>query len=186
MNNMKKLPILIWLLFFAFETSAFENKVGDFANKCSGLFLIMTMPEGEDWKPFTENMGELSTTMNLVAAGIYERSGNNPLTGTRSEKIKQLMNESYLEADKIINLYKNDVSSVLGLYARCDKFREDFAYSAMNNPNSDTATLESLQIPDRQQMNEEKTGLINMILELSFSTLEKEGIYSIFDLYKRN
>ncbi len=72
---MKKLPILICLLVFAFEVSAVENKVGDFANKCSGLFLIMSMPEGEDWKPFTENMIELSNTMTLVGAGIYERSG---------------------------------------------------------------------------------------------------------------
>lgn len=177
--------ILIGLLVFAFEISAVENKVGDFANKCSGLFLIMSMPKGEDWKPFTENMSELSTTMNLVAAGIYERSGNNPFSGTKREKIQKLTNASYIEADKMINLYKSNASSILGLYARCDKFREDFAYSAMNNPNSDAAALGSLQIPDRQQMNEQKTGLIGMVLDLSFKNLEQAGIDSLVELYKQ-
>ena len=56
----------------------------------------------------------------------------------------------------------------------------------MNNPNSDAVILESLQVPGRQQMNEQKTGLISMILELSFTTLEQAGINSIFELYNKS
>ena len=177
---MKRMLLTLSLaLTFSISSQAADKRVGDFANKCSALFLLMTMMTDEQWKPFTDNMTQLSQTMGMVTAGISEE---NNIVLTNAE----LIDARNIHADKIINLYNRNSSDVLKLYARCDKFRENFAYAAMQNSTDDSLLLNSLTMPpQRVEMTEQKTALIEMVLDTSFEEMKSSGITSIVELYKK-
>ena len=170
------MKILIILLFVSstFLDSA-ENKVENFSIKCSGLFYLMTMPQDEQWKPFVDNMSYLSETMSIIASEIYKKKGQALTRG-------QMLYKRDVEADKIIVMYKKDIQSTLNLYAKCDKFRENFALIGFRNPNSDEAILDKLRIPSVYSMDTQKSEIISMILNISFDTLDSLGITSIVEL----
>ena len=175
---MKKIFLFVFLFISTFGHAA-DKKVGDFANECSAVFLLMTMmPESDEWKPFADNMSELSSTMGLITAAIYAENNIDATYGA-------IIRARNTEADKVIAKYKRNKTAVLDQYARCDKFREDFAYAAMMNPNSDSDVVNMIKLPPSNvTMNEQKTALIEMIFDTSFTNMEDAGIYSIVDLYK--
>ena len=71
----KKVTSLLFAISLTLNLNALDKKVGDFANQCSALFLIMTMlPDDEQWKPFVDNMSNLSETMGLLSATIYDEN----------------------------------------------------------------------------------------------------------------
>jgi hypothetical protein len=171
--------LLILILLFGISAEAADRQVGAFASKCSALFLLMSMLTDEQWKPFADNMTELSNTMSLVSSGISEEN-NKALT------YDELIDGRNIQADRIINLYKRNPSDVVELYARCDQFRENFAYAAMQNSSNESALLNSLTMPPQiVEMNEQKTGLIDMALETAFADMKASGISSIVELYKK-
>ena len=174
-----KIFLLFLFLIISPYSHAADKKVGDFANECSAIFLLMTMlPQTEEWKPFQDNMSNLSETMTLLAATIYVE--NNIDVTYRS-----IIRSRNSEADKVIAKYKRNKTAVLDQYARCDKFREDFAYAAMMNPNSDSDVANALRLPPSKViMNEQKAALIKMVFDTSFATMEDAGIYSIVELFK--
>lgn len=174
----KKVTSLLFAISLTLNLNASDKKVGDFANQCSALFLIMTMlPDDEQWKPFVDNMSNLSETMGLLSATIYDENNISLTQG----KLIDLRN---IEADKFINMYKVNKTNVTKLYARCDKFREDFAYQAMLIPDNDTKLINALSIPSSVDMSQQKTALIEMILEMSFNMLSDAGIESIVEFYE--
>lgn len=174
----KKVTFLLFTIFLTLNLNASDKKVGDFANQCSALFLIMTMlPDDEQWKPFVDNMSNLSETMGMLSGTIYEANNISLTQG----KLIDLRN---LEADKFINMYKANTNNVTKFYARCDKFREDFAYQAMLNSDDDMKLINALSIPGSVDMSQQKTALIEMILEMSFNQLSAAGIESIVEFYK--
>lgn len=172
-----KFTKLILIIIFSQNIFASELKIAEFSSKCSALFLLMTMPQEEQLKPFTDNIANLSETMNLIAGVSYEMSGEDLNNG-------QVLNRRNIEADKLIKIYKRNPKDVLSLYARCDKFREDFAYAAMQNPENELKIINSLSVPDVITMTDQKTGIIEMILDLSFQEMDAAGIDSIVELYK--
>tara|TARA_Y100000748_G_C15428108_1_gene462140 strand:- start:264 stop:794 length:531 start_codon:yes stop_codon:yes gene_type:complete len=174
---MKKISLII-LLIYSFNANAVENKVGDFALKCSSLFFLMTMPQEEQFKTFTDQMSYLSQTMAMIAAEVYKRNGSTFTNG-------QIVKKRNLEADKVISSYNKDVTSALDLYARCDKFRESFAIAGLQNPNSDNSILEALVIPNNAYMEPQKSTLIGMVLRKSFDQMRSQGIDSIVELFKK-
>ena len=157
-----------------------DKNVGDYANHCSALFLLMTMlPDDDQWKPFVDNMQNLSQTMNLIAQSIY--SEINLDSGYRS-----IIDARNIEADNIKASYYRKKSSVLNQYARCDKFREDFAYTAMQYQGNEIELLNALRVPPVSvEMTRQKTELIRMVFDLSFKNMEASGIDSIVELYER-
>jgi len=176
-------PIKKVLSFLVFAISlnifAVDKKLGDYANECSAVFLIMTMiPDDEQWKPFVDNMTNLSQTMNLLAQSIYAEININTTYGN-------IIDARNIEADKVIAKFKKNKNDVLAQYARCDKFREDFAYAALQNPNDDSALINTLKLPPYNvKMNDNKTALIEMVFDMSFSNMEAAGINSIVKLYE--
>ena len=71
----EKITSLFFALILTINLNASDKKVGDFANQCSALFLIMTMlPDDEQWKPFVDNMSNLSETMALLSETIYDEN----------------------------------------------------------------------------------------------------------------
>jgi len=175
---MKKVFLLTVMLMIQPTYSA-DIRIADFANKCSALFLLMTMMTDEQWKPFSDNMSQLSETMSLITASIAEEN-NKVLTHG------ELMDARNIEADRIIaTMNKKGLPPILDLYARCDNFRESFAYTAMQNPNNDSVLFDSLSMPpEKVAMNEQKTALIEMVLETSFAEMDAAGITSIVEIYK--
>lgn len=174
----KKITSILFATFITLNINASDKKVGDFANQCSALFLIMTMlPDDEQWKPFVDNMSNLSETMGMLSGVIYEE---NNITLTQG-KLIDLRN---IEADKFINMYKANENNVTKFYARCDKFREDFAYQAMLNPDDDIKIINALKIPNYLDMPQQKTAIIEMVLEMSFKQLSASGIESMVEFYE--
>lgn len=175
---MKKIFLLSSILIIQPAFSA-DLKIADFANKCSALFFLMTMMTDEQWEPFSDNMGQLSETMGLVTAGIAEKNNRTLTNG-------ELINARNIEADKIIVMYKKSSLPVLELYARCDSFRENLAYTAMQYPDDDSLLFNSLSLPPKKvEMNEQKTALIEMVLETSFGEMNSAGITSIVEFYRK-
>lgn len=175
---MKKILLLTVILILQPIYSA-DKRIADFANECSALFLLMTMIADDQFKAFSDNMGQLSETMGLITAGIAEEN-NKILTNG------ELIDARNIQADRIIAMYQRNPTSVLGLYARCDNFRENFAYAAMQNPNNDSELLNSLSMPpNKVSMSDQKTALIEMALETSFADMQAAGIYSIVEFYKK-
>lgn len=174
----KKVTSLLFAISLTLNLNASDKKVGDFANQCSALFLIMTMlPDDEQWKPFVDNMSNLSETMGLLSATIYDENNISLTQG----KLIDLRN---IEADKFINMYKVNKTNVTKFYARCDKLREDFAYQAMLSPDDDIKIINALKIPTSIDMPQQKTALIEMVLEMSFNMLSDAGIESIVEFYE--
>ena len=174
----EKITSLFFALILTINLNASDKKVGDFANQCSALFLIMTMlPDDEQWKPFVDNMSNLSETMALLSETIYDENNISLTYG-------ELIDLRNIEADKFINMYKANKTNVTKFYARCDKFREDFAYQAMLSPDDDIKIINALKIPTSIDMSQQKTALIEMILEMSFNQLNAAGIESIVEFYK--
>ena len=174
----KKITSSLFAIFLTLNINASDKKVGDFANQCSGLFLIMTMlPDDEQWKPFVDNMSNLSETMGLLSTTIYNENNISLTQG-------KLINLRNIEADKFINMYKVNKTNVTKFYARCDKFREDFAYQAMLSPDDDIKIINALKIPTSTDMPQQKTALIEMVLEMSFNMLSDAGIESIVEFYE--
>ena len=174
----KNLITAILVIMFSHNIFANELKIAEFSTKCSALFFLMTMPQDEQWKPFVDNMATLSETINLLAGVSYEMSGIDINNG-------QILNKRNIEADKLIKAYKRNSIDILNLYARCDKFREDFAYAAMQNPENESKIINSLSVPGVISMTEQKTALIEMILDLSFQEMDAAGIDSIVELYQK-
>lgn len=174
----KNLLSTLLFIFLSQHIHSSELRIAEFSTKCSALFLLMTMPQDEQWKPFVDNMSNLSQTIGMVAGVSYEMSGFDINNG-------QLIDKRNIEADKLILAYKNNPRDVVNFYARCDKFREDFAYAAMQNPEDDSKIINSLNIPGNISMTEQKTGLIEMILDLSFQEMDTSGITSIVELYEK-
>ena len=172
----KKLLTVLLISGYCIQLHAADMKVAKLANKCSGLFLIMTMPSDKQFKPFTQNMSTLSETMSMITAGIHELNNQSLTNG-------QLRDMRNREADKVIQANKVNSNTNLELYAKCDSLRENFAFIALNE-NDDERILNSLVMPTAVKMNEQKTFLINSILELSFQELDNAGISSIVELYK--
>ena len=174
----KKVTSLLFAISLTLNLNASDKKVGDFANQCSALFLIMTMlPDDEQWKPFVDNMSNLSETMGLLSSIIYDENNISLTQG----KLIDLRN---IEADKFINMYKVNKTNVTKFYARCDKLREDFAYQAMLSPDDDIKIINALKIPTSIDMPQQKTALIEMVLEMSFNMLSDAGMESIVEFYE--
>ena len=173
---MKKLLSILLVLTSVMQIQAADMKVATLANKCSGLFLIMTMPSDENLKPFVQNMSTLSETMSMIAAGIYDIN-NIALT---NGDLRDMRNK---RADEVLEIEKIDRQINLDLYAKCDGLRENFAFVALQE-DDDRKILNSLSLPENNAMSEQKVFLINSILDLSFQELEDAGISSIVELYK--
>ena len=174
----KNLITALLVIMFSHNIFANELKIAEFSTKCSALFYLMTMPQDEQWKPFVDNMQNLSETINLVAGVSYSMSGIDLNNG-------QVIDKRNIQADKLIIAYKKNPEDVLDLYARCDKFRENFAYAAMQYPENEAKIINSLSVPGTISMTEQKTGLIEMILDISFQEMDAAGINSIVELYKK-
>lgn len=173
---MKNLLLLIFLV-TSQSVLAKESKITEFSNRCSALFFIMTMPQGDDWKAYSENMSKLSQVMTLIASTAYEKQGLRMNRG-------QILDKRNIQADNIINSYKRGDADTLSLYSRCDKFRESFALLAMNtSENEMDAVIDKLKVPGNISMDDQKTSLVKMILEKSFQELNANGISSIVELY---
>ena len=174
----RKYLTTLLFIFLSQNIVSYDLKIAEFSTKCSALFLLMTMPQNEQWKPFVDNMSNLSETINLVAGISYEMSGVDLNTG-------QLIDRRNVEADKLILAYKKNPEDVINFYARCDKFREDFAYAAIQSPEDDSKIINSLSIPGNIKMTEQKTGLIEMVLDVSFQEMNAAGIDSIVEIYEK-
>ena len=166
------------VIMFSQNIFATELKIAEFSTKCSALFYLMTMPQDEQWKPFVDNMSNLSELMNAVAGVSYNMGGIDLNNG-------QIGDKRNIEADKLIRAYKKNPKDIIGLYARCDKFRENFAYASMQNPENESKIINSLSVPGAISMTEQKTGLIEMILDISFQEMGAAGIDSIVELYQK-
>ena len=55
----------------------------------------------------------------------------------------------------------------------------------MQYPENEAKIINSLSVPGTISMTEQKTGLIEMILDISFQEMEAAGINSIVELYKK-
>ena len=87
------------VIMFSHNIFANELKIAEFSTKCSALFYLMTMPQDEQWKPFVDNMQNLSETISLVAGVSYNMSGMNLNNG-------QIIDKRNIQADKLIMAYK--------------------------------------------------------------------------------
>ena len=171
---MNKLFISL-ILTVSLQSEAADMKLAKFANQCSSLFLLMTFPSDEELKPFTDNISNLSETMAMITASIYELNGKN----ITYIKLRDMRN---IEADNIIERRKKNKQSALDLYARCDQLREDFAYTAMQE-DDDKKIINALSVPGYKAMNDQKSYLINYVLDSAIAEMENAGISSIVELY---
>ena len=55
----------------------------------------------------------------------------------------------------------------------------------MQNPENESKIINSLSVPGAISMTEQKTGLIEMILDISFQEMDAAGIDSIVELYQK-